>query len=207
MPFDFAQGMLFQGIRDAVALFVLLVQLPIPLFWLVVHPTVGFWRRHPRACYYGLGTSIWALTAVGLLLPREWWLGERFSGPETSGLVALAGAGLIAADLWLIRQVKRDLHWKALLGLPELLPRQRPGRVASAGIYARVRHPRYLGMMFSWTGAVLLTGATRLLVLVAVFMGLALLVTELEERELLARLGEAYADYRRRVPRFLPRLR
>ncbi|MFQ5724317.1 MAG: methyltransferase family protein [Terriglobia bacterium] len=194
-------------ISDSVALVVLLVQLPIPLFWLVVHPAVGFWRRHPRACYYGVGTSIWVLTGVALLGLREWWLGERFSGPETSGLVALAGAGLIVVDLWLMRQVKRDLHWRALLGLPELLRRQRPGRVATAGIYARVRHPRYLGMMSAWLGAALLSGATRLLVLVAVFMGLALLVTELEERELLARLGEAYGDYRRRVPRLLPRLR
>ena len=62
-------------------------------------------------------------------------------------------------------------------------------------------------MMLSYLGAALLTGATRLLALVAVFIGLALLITELEERELLGRLGEAYADYRRRVPRFLPRLR
>jgi len=87
------------------------------------------------------------------------------------------------------------------------MPRRQPPPVAASGIYERVRHPRYLGMMLSYAGAVLLTGATRLLVLVGVFIGLALIITELEERELLGRLGEAYAGYRRRVPRFLPRLR
>jgi protein-S-isoprenylcysteine O-methyltransferase Ste14 len=77
--------------------------------------------------------------------------------------------------------------------------------VVETGLYARVRHPRYLGMMLNYLGAALLTGATRLGALVAVFIGLAVLVTELEERELLSRLGEPYADYRRRVPRLLPR--
>ena len=109
--------------------------------------------------------------------------------------------------------MKRGLGWRVLVGLPELMPARPAGGprsqppVRASGIYERVRHPRYLGMMMSWAGAVLLTGATRLAALVAVFMGLAFIITELEERELLGRLGEAYAGYRRRVPRFLPRWR
>lgn len=201
----------FRAIADSVALFILLVQLPIPLFWLFIHPVIDFWRRHPRACYYMVGFGAWGLTATALLGWRDWWLAERFAQHP---LLALAGAGLIGVDFWLLRQVKRGLGWRVLVGLPELMP-ARPaggprGQAAPApasGIYERVRHPRYLGMMLSYTGAVLLTGATRLLALVAVFIGLALLITELEERELLGRLGEAYADYRRRVPRFLPRRR
>ena len=205
MSFDW-----LRAIADAVALFILLVQLPIPLFWLFIHPAVDFWRRHPRACYYGVGFGSWGLVAVTLLVGRDWWLAERFSRhlPAWAGwLLLLAGVALIAADLWLLTQVKRGLGWRVLVGLPELLPRRQPPPVAAGGIYERVRHPRYLGMMLSYTGAVLLTGATRVLVLVAVFIGLALVITELEERELLGRLGEAYAGYRRRVPRFLPRLR
>lgn len=193
-----------RAITDAVALFVLLLQLPIPLFWLVVHPAVGFWRRHPKACYYGVGTAVWLLTALALLGARDWWLEWRFSRHP---LLALAGLALIAADLWLMRQVKRHMHWKVLLGLPELIERHRPGRVAAGGIYQQVRHPRYLGMMLAWLGAALLSGATRLLGLVFVFMVLAIVVTQVEERELVRRLGSAYADYRRRVPRFLPRPR
>ena len=194
----------FRAIADSVALFILLVQLPIPLFWLFIHPVIDFWRRHPRACYTVVGFGAWGLTATALLAWRDWWLEERFAQHP---LLALAGAGLIGVDFWLLRRVKRGLGWRVLVGLPELMPRTQPLPVAARGIYGRVRHPRYLGMMLSYLGAALLTGATRLLALVAVFIGLALLITELEERELLGRLGEAYADYRRRVPRFLPRLR
>lgn len=200
--------------RDAIALLVLGLQLPIPVFWLVVHPGINFWRRHPRACYYGVGLSVWVAMAVALVVPRSWWLAERFSG---HWLVAVAGVALVAFDLWLMRQVKRDLHWRVLVGLPELMlarqslgvggPGENATGVVTRGIYERVRHPRYAGMMLAWLGAVLLSGATRLLVLVAVFIGLALLVTEIEERELLKRLGEDYADYRRRVPRLIPRWR
>lgn len=188
---------------DAIALFLLWLQLPIPLFWLVVHPAIDFWRRSPRACYYGAGLGAWLAVMLGLVAPHEWWLEARFAQHP---LVALAGAGLVAGDVWLLRQVKRNAPWRVLVGLPELKPREGiPGLVLAQGIYRRIRHPRYLGMMLTWWGAVLLTGATRLLVLVMVFTMLALLATELEERELLARLGPAYADYRSKVPRFLPR--
>lgn len=190
--------------RDAVALFVLVLQLPIPVFWLVIHPTVEFWRRSRRAYFLAVGATVWFLGAVLLLGWRHWWLADRFSRHP---LVALAGVALIGVDIWLIRRVEHQAGWRVLVGLPELQSGGQRGRVVAGGVYDRVRHPRYLGMMMAWLGAALLSGATRLLLLVMVFIGLAVVVTELEERELLRRLGSEYADYRRRVPRFLPRWR
>ena len=189
-------------IQDAIALVVLCLQLWIPLFWLLVHPAIGFWRRHPRACYYGLLPLIVLATGVSLWLPSQWWLAGRFT---QHWLATLGGLALMATDIWLMRRVERALGWRVLVGLPELMPASHSVDVKAGGIYERVRHPRYLGMMLAWLGAALLTGATRLLALVAVFLGLAWLVMELEERELLKRLGEPYADYRRRVPRLVPR--
>jgi protein-S-isoprenylcysteine O-methyltransferase Ste14 len=190
-------------IQDAVALVVLTLQVWIPLFWLVVHPTIGFWRRHPRACYYGLIPLVVVATAFGLWWPRQWWLAERFT---QHWLAAAAGLSLMALDIWLMRRVERALGWRVLVGLPELLPARNRTHVAASAIYSRVRHPRYLGMMLSVAGAVLLSGSARLAGLLVVFVGLAVLMTELEERELLDRLGDSYADYRRRVPRLVPRL-
>lgn len=190
-------------VRDAIAVLVLALQLPIPLFWLVVHPAAGFWQRHRRACYCVLGPAVWLAVWLGLYLPRDWWLEERFSRQT---LVALLGMGLMAADVWLLRQVVRQAGWRVIVGLPEL-SRAESTPLVSSGIYGHVRHPRYLGMMLAWLGAALLSGATRLLVLVAGAAALAVLVTELEEQELEHRLGSAYRNYRQTVPRFLPRLR
>jgi len=189
---------------DALAVLVLMVQLPVPLFWLVIHPAVNFWRRRPRAWYYRVALAVWLLSWAGLLIPYAWWLEKRFAWHP---LLVLASLGLMATDIWLIYQAERRAGWWVLIGLPELQPWDSVGSVVSGGIYDRVRHPRYLGMMLSWWAAVLLSGASRLLGLVVVFMVLAFLAVELEERELLARLGPAYADYRRRVPRFIPRWR
>lgn len=190
--------------RDGVALFVLALQLPIPLFWLLVHPALGFWRRHPHACYYILGPVVWVGVLAGLVGARAWWLEERFS---EHWFTALGGGALLLADFLLTRQVVRQTGWRALVGLPELMPARYEGQLVVAGLYQRVRHPRYLGMMLAWWGAVLLSGATRLAALVAVASVLAWIVSELEERELRARFGADYAAYQARVPRFLPRWR
>lgn len=76
--------------------------------------------------------------------------------------------------------------------------------VMRTGLYARVRHPRYTGMMAAVLGACLMVG-TLLLWVTALGWGLlALLAVSIEERELHARFGTSYHDYARRVPRFLP---
>jgi len=197
-------GKRVRSVFDTLAVLVLMVQLPVPVFWLVIHPAVNFWRRRPRAWYYRAALAVWLLSWAGLLIPYHWWFEKRFAWHPA---LVVAALGLIAADIWLIRQAARRAGWRVLVGLPELQPGDSVGSVVSGGIYDHVRHPRYLGMMLSWWAVVLLSGATRLLVLVLIFMGLVFLVVELEERELLARLGPAYADYRRRVPRLIPRPR
>lgn len=75
-------------------------------------------------------------------------------------------------------------------------------RVADRGVYALVRHPQYLGYGLLVTGFVLLS-----LNPASVILGSAALVgfgvqARIEERFLTTRMGEAYAEYRRRVPAF-----
>src|SRR2546425_4895907 len=56
---------------DWVAAIVLLCQLPIPLFWLIVHPLVGFWRRHIGVAYLVAVLSAWGGVAVFVYLFHE----------------------------------------------------------------------------------------------------------------------------------------
>ena len=192
-----------QNWLDVVALVVLAFQFPIPLFWLFVHPFKGFWIRHPRQAYYIVGPAVWGGVTAALIVFRDWLLADRLPHREAFWLL---GAILLLLDFQLLYKVERDLGWRILVGLPELLPAQHRGRLAQEGVYALVRHPRYLGMMLAYFAAASLARAPRLFGVAVVGCLLAVLISELEERELLERLGEEYAGYRQRVPRFIPRL-
>jgi len=180
-----------------VAAAALFFELPVPVYWLIVHPLVGFWRRHVRAAYLLATLFSWGGGAVFLYVFR----GQMFATERAPAWAIAAGFLLLATEVYLLRRVKRELGWLRLVGRVELIG---GGELATKGIYARVRHPRYAGMMAAVAGACLLAGSLRLWVVVAAWWLLILLVVALEERELVARFGTAYAAYSRRVPRFLP---
>ncbi|CAN5422077.1 hypothetical protein BH24ACT7_BH24ACT7_23970 [soil metagenome] len=114
-----------------------------------------------------------------------WW--QRLTG----GSIAVAG---IAMAMMGARTLGRNLT-----PLPEPT---RFNRLVDTGIYARVRHPIYGGLVLIGLGASVTTGSVAALV---VWIGLvALLIAKArhEEELLLARHPE-YTDYRRRVRRTL----
>ncbi len=210
---------------DGLALFLLVLELWVPVYWLLVHPFAPFWRRQPRRWLSLLAAAVWLGGALALLWPYEWWLAERFL---TAGWRIPVGLALAAGDIWVTTKVEREMGWRVMIGLPEVarLRQGSPGRAgyggqareapeaddtphrlstpAVEGLYRWVRHPRYLGTVLAWLAAVALSGATRLAILVGVFFGLMFLMIEWEERELVARFGASYREYQRRTPRLLP---
>ncbi len=182
---------------DWVAAAVLFFQLPIPLFWLIVHSQVEFWRRHVRAGYGVAGLSAWGTVAAFLYAFHE----ELFASERAPGWATAVGLTLIATDGYVLYRVERELGGLRLVGQAEL---QGGGELATGGVYARVRHPRYAGMMVAVLGACLIAGSLLLWVVAALWWLLALAAISLEERELRARFGDAYAAYSKRVPRILP---
>ncbi|MFH1814388.1 MAG: isoprenylcysteine carboxylmethyltransferase family protein [Pseudomonadota bacterium] len=83
---------------------------------------------------------------------------------------------------------------------------QRRNTLATAGPYARLRHPQYLAFVLILLGFLLQwpTLLTLLMFPVLVAMYGRLAVTE--EREMHERFGKAYEDYALRTPRFVPRM-
>jgi len=182
---------------DWVVAVVLFLLLPVPLYWLILHPRVAFWRKHVRAGYCVAGLSAWATVTVFLFAFHE----RLFSSARAPLWATVVGLVLMAVDPLVLYRVKRDLGGPRLVGHTEL---QGGGELAMHGLYARVRHPRYTGMMLAVLGACLVGSSPLLWGVAAIWWLLALAAIELEERELRARFGEAYVAYSRRVPRFLP---
>jgi protein-S-isoprenylcysteine O-methyltransferase Ste14 len=74
------------------------------------------------------------------------------------------------------------------------------------GLYARIRHPIYTGVLLEFAGLVVLRPAAPTLLACGLGFVWAALQARAEELDLLRRLP-AYRQYMRQVPRFIPNLR
>lgn len=188
---------------DLLALLYALLFFPAPIFWLLIHPAIKFWRRFGTRAYW-MALPLWLLSGATLLFLRQDLFADRLN---RNAVTMLMGAGLVLLGLWLNRRVRREFSLRRLIGWPEILPERDAGGVVRSGIYANLRHPRYLEFMITFMGLALLTGAVGIFVLAILTVLLYLIVAPLEERELRQQYGHEYEAYRREVPRFLPRRR
>lgn len=117
--------------------------------------------------------------------------------------------------LWLARPTPPLLLVGFLIALPGLLLRaaaagfiEKDRVLATSGPYARLRHPLYLGSFFLGMGLAVAGGRGVFLPFLIGFFALVYARTIKAEEETLARLfGEAYEEYRIRVPALVPRIR
>ena len=127
--------------------------------------------------------------------------------PDRLGTVpppaAVAGAGLVAAGWALL--VWSFLSWPSLFAGHGVLAGH---RLVTRGAYGLVRHPVYLAAFLIWLGlAVGFASLGTLLVTLLYVIPVYLLYIRSEEQMLGEPFGDAYRDYRRRVPMLVPRIR
>ncbi|MBI2308533.1 MAG: isoprenylcysteine carboxylmethyltransferase family protein [Rhodocyclales bacterium] len=97
--------------------------------------------------------------------------------------------------------------WLLAKAWPVLYAAQQGGTLATSGPYARIRHPQYAAFLLVMTGFLL---QWPTLVTAAMFPILAFTYVRLahrEEREALARFGDAYRAYVDEVPGWWPRFK
>lgn len=192
-------------VRYYLALLLVVTYPPAFGFWFVVHPFIGFWRRRGAWITYGLMFPLMIASCVGLYALREPLLRVQFG---TSWVLVALGAALYAAAVVVEVKCRRYLKLRTLLGVPEIkAPQEGPGTLLCEGIYARVRHPRYVGVMLGGFGFALASNYLAAYITVLAMVPVAYALTAIEEIELLQRFGDDYLHYRSRVPRFLPRPR
>ena len=132
-----------------------------------------------------------AAAVVGGLVGPGWEVLTPWLGVPVGALLLALGTLLALAGV-------RDLG-------PSLSPFPRPrgrGELVERGVYARVRHPIYGGLILAAFGWAFLTVSLVSLVLAAVLVAFFVLKSRREEELLLERY-EGYEEYRRRTPRRL----
>jgi protein-S-isoprenylcysteine O-methyltransferase Ste14 len=157
--------------------------------------------RLPSLGPRGEGWVLLQVVLIVLVAAAAWSLGPDWSGPLRVAGVAV-GVSLIAVGLSLIVRGAIDLG-----GAMTPVPRPRAGaELVETGVYGRVRHPIYGGLIFAAFGAALVQASLVAVASSACLAVVLRLKSGLEERWLDARYP-GYAAYRARTPRFIPRIR
>jgi len=191
------------AVRYFIALF-LLVAFPAAMsMWFLIHPLAGFWRRRGPTITYVSVVALAGVIGFVLFQLRRPILRVEFG---FNWVLTIAAILVYIAGALLERQYRRHLTIATLLGLPEV-SENRPSKLLTEGIYSKVRHPRYLGLMCEISATALLVNYLAIYLLVLATIPVVYLTVWLEERELVERFGEAYERYMNEVPRFLPRVR
>jgi len=92
------------------------------------------------------------------------------------------------------------------MGLAQLseIGEHKPPALITDGLYAYVRHPLYSGLLaFGWLIPEMTINRLALLAVLTLYI---LIGAWFEERKLLKDFGEAYAEYKARVPRLIPKI-
>ena len=79
--------------------------------------------------------------------------------------------------------------------------------IVTTGLYSRMRHPQYFGMLLSHIGITFLVSGLYSLLIIPLVIVENWLICWKEEKELVKEFGEVYLEYKKRVPMFIPRLK
>lgn len=187
--------------RYVVGVILLMSLPPGVLLWFAIHPFVRFWRRLRAKWTYVILTPFVVAWMYGAFLLRDVLLGADLG---THFLLLLPAAACVAMGTWVAVLRRRQLTTRILTGLPELSPTTHPGKLLTVGIYAKIRHPRYIEVMLFTTAYALFANYLGSYVATGLAVPALYLTVVLEEKELRDRFGPDYEEYCRHVPRFIP---
>ncbi len=190
------------NVRYVFAVMVVTAVPPAVVWWFVVHPFVGFWRRVGTAATLGLMTVFLLTSCVGLFLLRD-----ALVGPDLGAHIWLVAAAtvLVAGAIWIGLKRRRYLTTRILVGIPQLEKGGRGGHLLTEGPYAVMRHPRYVEFVLGALGYAMFANFVGAYVVALATIPALHAIVILEERELAKRFGEEYEAYRACVPRYVPR--
>ena len=155
-----------------------------------------------------LGSAAFMVAGPGVVTGLVPWLLTRWKvhRPVPGGVPArVLGVGMIAVGGAVLTH---SFARFVIEGMGTPLPAAPTRHLVVGGMYRHMRNPMYVALEAVILGEALLLGQRRLLGYAAIAaIPPALFVRLYEEPKLAGRFGEEYEQYRRNVPRWLPRLR
>jgi len=169
----------------------------IPSLALLATSGVGKGVRHSgERGYLTVANTLWNLTLLAMIFLR----GHRLALLPGGAALRIAGLALLATGAFVRAAAMLQLGRRFSL----LVAVQEQHALKTTGLYARIRHPSYLGLLLIQLGLALFFESQLGLwaALVSWFMVRGRMARE--ERFLLEQFGDEYRDYMERTRRLLP---
>ncbi|MDD5288477.1 MAG: isoprenylcysteine carboxylmethyltransferase family protein [Dehalococcoidales bacterium] len=163
-------------------------------------------RRGRKRFYWSLAGAVFWYGAVAVMIALAPWLDRvlklKLSIPMPVRLpiaIVLLAIGVPMVVWTIVRLIRTK-------GSP--IPFNPPPTIVVDGLYGIVRNPMHLGWTLVIIGiGVLMQSFILLFVFIPLFIIVHILYIKLiEEKELEKKFGQAYLDYKKRVPMFVPKL-
>lgn len=177
----------------------------IPMFLIQIHYATNFWRKIGIWTYFVILLE-WLPFAYALYS----WQTVILQYEITIALPLRAlGVAAIAAGVILHSWTAKILGIKATISYTELKPEtaEKTKSLITSGPFSVVRHPSYWAHTSILAGTFLITGIITVGIISLIDLTITYFVTtELEDRELTERFGSQYLEYKKKVPKFFPKL-
>lgn len=122
---------------------------------------------------------------------------------ETSPNLSYVGYMLATLGVVLTSRSLKEISFSSFLGLSGK-KNEPTEHLVIRGIYSKIRHPLYLGLILIFLGYFLVSGTVGALIHLSCLIGYLPFGIYFEEKNLLKKYGEAYADYQKTVPAIFP---
>ena len=147
---------------------------------------------------------LFPLNVMGVIPLLILWFSKKFELYQFKIIPTALGLILIIVGLYIV-WITVSLFTDYGKGTPA--PYSPPKILVNIGIYAYIRNPMMLGVWSVLVGETILFMCSEMLIWFFIFFfGSIFVISIWEERDLENRFGETYREYKRNVPRWIPRI-